>query len=53
MTAIHTQRTGFLVTAVFVAGATVYAAVTAGVVQATAFMPVFLGMYLLERKRQA
>ena len=53
MTAIHMQRTGFLVAVALVAGITVFAAVTAGIVEATAFLPVFLGMYLLERKRNA
>jgi hypothetical protein len=49
--AIHQQRTGFLLSVVLVAGIAVYAAVTVGIVQATAFAPVFLGMALLERKR--
>ena len=53
MTAIHNQRKAFLFALVFVAGLTVFAAVTAGIVAATAFAPVFLGMYLLERKRTA
>jgi len=49
--AVHQQRIGFLVALAFVAAVTVAAAVTAGVVEATAFAPVFLGMALLERKR--
>jgi hypothetical protein len=49
--ALHEQRTVFLVLVALVAGITVSAAVTAGIVQATAFAPVFLGMALLERKR--
>jgi hypothetical protein len=49
--AIHQQRKGFLASVVFVAGLTVYAAVGAGIVQATAFLPVLLGLCLLERKR--
>jgi hypothetical protein len=51
MIAIEQQRTGFLASVVLVAGVTVYAAVSAGILQATAFLPVFLGMWLLERKR--
>lgn len=51
MTAIHEQRTGFLVAVGLAIGATVYAAVSAGFVEATAFAPVFLLLYLLERKR--
>jgi hypothetical protein len=49
--AIHQQRIGFLVSLAFVAAVTVVAAATAGVVEATAFAPVLLGMILLERKR--
>jgi len=51
VTAIQTQRPGFLVAAAFVAGLTVFVAVTAGIWEATAFAPVFLAMILLERKR--
>ena len=51
MTAIRDQRAAYVVALVFVAGITACAAVTAGVVEATAFAPVFLGIYLLERKR--
>ena len=51
MIAIQQQRKLFLASVVFAAGATVYAAVSAGIVQATAFAPVFVGMWLLERKR--
>jgi hypothetical protein len=51
MTVIHEQRRGFLVAVALVAGVALYAAISAGIVEATAFAPVFLGMYLLERKR--
>jgi hypothetical protein len=50
VTAIHEQRKGFLIAVGLVVCATVYAAVSAGALEATAFAPVFLGMYLLERK---
>jgi hypothetical protein len=53
VTAIQNQRTAYLVALVLVAGVTISAAIHAGVVEATAFAPVFLGMYLLERKRSA
>jgi hypothetical protein len=49
--AIQQQRIGFLVSLAFVAAVTVLVAVTVGIVEATAFAPVFLGMVLLERKR--
>ena len=51
MIAIHQQRIGFIVSLAFVAAVTGFAAVTVGIVEATAFAPVFLGMVLLERKR--
>jgi hypothetical protein len=51
VTAIQQQRPGFLVAVAIVAGLTVYASVSAGLVQASAFLPVFVGMCLLERKR--
>jgi type IV secretory pathway VirB6-like protein len=51
--AIHQQRIGFLVALAFVAAVTVYAAVTAGIVEATAFAPVFLGMVLLEQRKRS
>ena len=51
MTTIRDQRKAYVVALVLVAGITVYAALTAGVIEATAFAPVFLGMCLLERKR--
>jgi hypothetical protein len=53
VTAIHNKRKAFLITIAFVAGITLYAAATAGIVEATAFAPVFLGIYLLERKRSS
>ena len=53
MTAIQNQRAGYVAALVLVAAVTVFAAVTAGIIEATAFAPVFLGMYLLERKRDA
>jgi type IV secretory pathway VirB6-like protein len=49
--AIHQQRIAFLVSLAFVAAVTVFAAATVGIVEATAFAPLFLGMVLLERKR--
>ncbi len=51
MIAIHDPRKGFLASLCFVAGVAIYAAVSAGIVQATAFLPVFLGIALLERNR--
>ena len=51
MTVIQNRRPVYLLRLVFVAGVTVYAGVTAGIVQATAFVPAFLLIYLLERKR--
>ena len=51
MSALSQQRRLYLLSVAFVAAVAVYAAVTAGLVQATAFLPVFVGMCLLERKR--
>jgi type IV secretory pathway VirB6-like protein len=51
MTAIQNQRTAYVIALVFAAAVTAYAAISAGVVEATAFAPVFVAMYLLERKR--
>ena len=51
MIAIQQQRKAFLASVVFAAGVTLYAAVSVGIAQATAFAPVFLGMWLLERNR--
>jgi hypothetical protein len=51
VTAISQQRRLYLASVALVAGVAIYAAVTAGLVQATAFLPVFVGMCLLERKR--
>jgi hypothetical protein len=48
---ISRQRNGFVVSVALVTGLVIYAVISAGVVQASAFVPVFLGMYLLERKR--
>jgi hypothetical protein len=48
---ISRQRTGFVVSVALVTGLVIYAVISGGVVQASAFVPVFLGMYLLERKR--
>jgi hypothetical protein len=36
----------------FALGATIFAAVQASLVEASAFLPVFLGIYLLERNKQ-
>jgi hypothetical protein len=37
MTVVHEQRRGFLVAVALVAGVTLYAAISAGIVEATAF----------------
>jgi hypothetical protein len=42
-----------MITVAFVVAVTIYAAVGQGLVQASAFAPVFLGIWLLERKRNA
>ena len=36
----------------FAVGATILAAVQASLLEASAFLPVFIGIYLLERKQQ-
>ena len=51
MTALYEHRTRLIVTVAFVVAATMYAAVDQGLVQASAFLPVFIGIWLLERKR--
>ena len=53
MCAVQYRRRLFLVSVVFVAGVMAYATATAGLVQASAFLPVLLGMWLLERRRGA
>lgn len=53
MQALSEHRTHLMITVAFVVAATIYAAVDAGLVQASAFAPVFLGIWLLERKRHA
>lgn len=47
----HHRTYPWLATA-FAVGATIFAAVQASLVEASAFLPVFLGIYLLERKKQ-
>lgn len=53
MNALLEQRTRLIVTVAFVVGATIYAAIDRGLVQASAFLPVFVGIWLLERRRNA
>ena len=53
MTALFEHRTRLIITVGFVVAATIYAAVAEGLVQASAFAPVFLGIWLLERKHNA
>lgn len=53
MTALFEHRAPLIVTVAFVVAATIYAAVAEGLVQASAFAPVFIGIWLLERKRNA
>jgi hypothetical protein len=50
MNALLEHRT-HLISYGFVAAVTIYAAVTEGLLVASAFLPVFAGMWVMERKR--
>ena len=51
MNALLEHRTQLIISFGFVAAVTIYAAVTEGLFVASAFLPVFVGMWLMERKR--
>ena len=51
MNALLEHRTPLIISFGFVAAVTIYAAVTEGLLVASAFLPVFVGMWLMERKR--
>ena len=51
MNALLEHRTPLIISFGFVAAVTIYAAVTKGLLVASAFLPVFVGMWLMERKR--
>ena len=52
MNALLEHRTHLIITFGFVAAITISAAVVEGLLVASAFLPVFVGMWLMERKRQ-
>ena len=52
MNALLEHRTHLIISFSFVAAVTIYAAVTEGLLVASAFLLVFVGMWLMERKRQ-
>jgi hypothetical protein len=51
MNALLEHRTHLIISYAFVAAVTIYAAVAEGLLVASAFLPVFVGMWLTERKR--
>ena len=52
MNALLEHGTHLIITFVFVAAVTIYAAVAEGLLVGSAFLPVFVGIWLMERKRQ-
>jgi hypothetical protein len=52
MTALLEHRTRLIVVVAFVIAVAIFAAVDQGAVQASAFLPVFVGIWLLERKKR-
>ena len=51
MNALLEHRTHLIISYGFVAAVTIYVVVAEGLLVASAFLPVFVGMWLMERKR--